>query len=205
MATQAESEPTAGSHAYYVYALIDPRDSRPFYIGKGVGARKDHHAREKGEGAKHKRIRELESAGLQYHSMALVSGLNEADAYRVEWQLIAAFGLEANGGLLTNRVQPTGFRRSKAGGVKVRPGAEERVQMALTLIKDEIAAMADLNPQGITNADVANRLGLQSSHKGGQINHLSYSLLGLLMLEERIIKSDDEPRFWSPRNFVRQR
>jgi hypothetical protein len=99
--------------------------------------------------------------------MELVSGLSEEDAYRVELQLIAAFGLEASGGLLTNEVQPTKVRRSKVAGVRTQPGAEERVQMALKIIKDEIVAMADLNRQGITNADVANRLGLQSSFKGG--------------------------------------
>jgi hypothetical protein len=168
----ADPEATAGSHAYYVYALLDPRQSqpRPFYIGKGVGARRTQHAIQKQKGeesAKRRRISEIKSAGFDVPDMELVSGLSEEDAYRVELQLIAAFGLEASGGLLTNEVQPTKVRRSKVAGVRTQPGAEERVQMALKIIKDEIVAMADLNRQGITNADVANRLGLQSSFKGG--------------------------------------
>lgn len=203
----ADSDVATGSHVYYVYALIDPRESpmRPFYIGKGVGARKNHHGREDGESGKLKRIREIRSEGLDYHAMELVSGLSEDDAYVVEGLLIAAFGQESNGGVLTNEVQPAPIRRRRVSGAQSRPGAEARVQMALNIIKEEIVAMADLNPKGITNADVANKLGLQSSHNGGQINYLSHSLLGLLMLEERIIKSDTEPRFWSPRNFVKFR
>ena len=194
-----------GSRVYYVYALLDPRETpmRPFYIGKGVGARKNHHGREDGESAKLARIREIRSEGLDYHAMELVSGLSEDDAYVVEGLLIAAFGRESDGGVLTNEVQPAPIRRRTVSGARARPGAEERVQVALNIIKDEIVAMAEINPNGITNADVANKLGLQSSHNGAQINQLSYGLLGLLMIEERIIKSDQQPRFWSPRNFAK--
>jgi hypothetical protein len=203
----ADFDPTARSRVWYVYALLDPRPSPAvaFYIGKGVGARKTQHVLEEGDSAKNRRIREIEGENRTVETMELVSGLSEEDALRVEMQLIAAFGTEADGGVLTNVVKPTTVRHSKVDRVKSRPRAEARVQMALSLIKEEIVAMADLNPQGITNSDVANRLGLQSSHNGKQINYLSHSLLGLLMLEQRIIKSDNEARYWSPRNFVRRR
>ena len=67
--------------------------------------------------------------------------------------------------------------------------------------------MAEINPRGITNADVANKLGLQSSHDGKQINFLSHSLLGLLMMEQRIMKSGTRAnaRYWSPQNYVDDR
>lgn len=195
--------------AYYVYALLDPRTNpmRPFYIGKGVGARKNHHTKKDGEAAKNKRIAAIEKANRQVQKMDLVSNLNEDDAYVIEGLLIAAFGLETNGGVLTNKVQPAPVRRSKVAGANIRPGAAERVQTALNLIKDEIVAMADVNPLGITNADVANKLGLQSSHDGKQINQLSYGLLGLLMTEQRVIKSGtrNNSRYWSPRNFVKSK
>lgn len=202
-----DSREAHGSNAYYVYALLDPREDppRPFYIGKGVGARRDHHGRQDGESANLNRIREIESEGLNHVSMELVSNLTEDDAYLIEATLIAALGLESHGGSLTNAIQPSVVRRRRTGGAKVRPGAEERVKFALSIIKDEVVAMANLNPQGITNADVANKLGLQSSYNGGQINYLSHSLLGLLMLEERLIRSEQEPRYWSPRNYVRRR
>ena len=37
---------TIESLAYYVYALIDPRDNRIFYIGKGKGNRIFQHAKD---------------------------------------------------------------------------------------------------------------------------------------------------------------
>jgi len=33
-------------HMFYVYALIDPRNNKPFYVGKGKGERWKHHFRE---------------------------------------------------------------------------------------------------------------------------------------------------------------
>lgn len=202
---EAESD---GSHGYYVYALFDPREAnpRPFYIGKGVGNRMHDHGREEGESAKLRRLREIKSAGYEYFAQPLVTGLSEKDAYRVELELIAAFGLEANGGVLTNEVQPATVKRTRNNGVKARPGAEERVQMALKIIKDDIVAMAELSPQGITNADVTNKLGLQSTHNGQHRNFLSHSILGVLMLEDRIIKvgAGSHARYFSPRNFTRR-
>ena len=207
---KSDSGAVSSSGAYYVYARLDPRENpmRHFYLGKGVGGRKDHHTKNDGETAKNKRIDEIEAAGYRYKSMELVSNLSEDDAYIIEALLIAAFGIEGNGtGVLTNKVQPAPVRRSKVVGANIRPGAAERVQAALSLIKDEIVAMAEINPRGITNADVANKLGLQSSHDGKQINFLSHSLLGLLMMEQRIMKSGTRAnaRYWSPQNYVDDR
>jgi hypothetical protein len=195
------------SRAYYVYALFDPRKSppRPFYIGKGVGERMHDHGREEGESSKLRRIRAIKADDYEYFAQRLVTGLSETDAYRVEMELIASFGLESNGGMLTNEVQPAAVRSARKE-VKARPGAEERVQMALKMIKDEVVAMAELNPQGITNAQVTNKLGLQSTHDGQHRNYLSHSILGVLMLDDRIIKvgRGTDARYFSPRNYVRR-
>ena len=52
---------------YYVYCLVDPRDKKIFYIGKGVGNRVFNHAAdaldENNESLKLDTIREIHSAG----------------------------------------------------------------------------------------------------------------------------------------------
>jgi hypothetical protein len=54
----------------YVYILVDPRDSRPFYVGKGQGVRFLSHGRavpeelDETEGPKSRVIRALRTAGL---------------------------------------------------------------------------------------------------------------------------------------------
>ena len=40
------SQRSIESLAYYVYALVDPRDNRIFYIGKGKGNRIFQHAKD---------------------------------------------------------------------------------------------------------------------------------------------------------------
>lgn len=42
----AFSQQTIESLTYYVYALVDPRDNRIFYIGKGKGNRIFQHAKD---------------------------------------------------------------------------------------------------------------------------------------------------------------
>lgn len=53
---------------YYVYALVDARDKRIFYVGKGTGDRVYHHAEasldEMNESLKLSKIRDIHNAGL---------------------------------------------------------------------------------------------------------------------------------------------
>ena len=69
-----------------------------------------------------------------------------------------------------------------------KQGVVERAQIGLTLLKDAILELALANPKGVTNAQVARELGLQSESGGGQQDYLSYSALGLLMRDGRIQK-----------------
>jgi hypothetical protein len=52
--------------AWYVYALIDPRDGRLFYIGKGKDSRVFAHAADAIEGDTQTEKLELELLYLQY-------------------------------------------------------------------------------------------------------------------------------------------
>ncbi len=88
------SGPLSDSLAYYVYLLIDPRDGKVFYVGKGKGGRCfDHSAKDDGV-EKASKIAEIESAGLTPQVDIIRHGLeNEAEAFLVESAVIDALGL----------------------------------------------------------------------------------------------------------------
>lgn len=95
---------------WYVYALIDPRDSRLFYIGKGKGSRVFAHARQavegEGENEKLDLIREIIQSGNEVETVILRHAIpSENQAYLVESVLIdfcshlVARGIDLSSGL----------------------------------------------------------------------------------------------------------
>lgn len=91
---------------YYVYCLIDPRTSSPFYIGKGKSNRVFAHARDAleqpAETDKLDTIRGIIRQGLQVEYVIVRHGMNEETAFAVESALID-FGTHFDLGL-TNAV-----------------------------------------------------------------------------------------------------
>src|SRR4051794_23152299 len=84
---------------YYVYHLIDPRNYEVFYIGKGKGNRAHQHA----AGAinfagnnieKEMRIRTILRTGFQPIITRIADNLTESDAFRIERESIANFGID---------------------------------------------------------------------------------------------------------------
>ena len=80
-------------NGFYVYALIDPRNEKVFYIGKGTGNRVFSHEIESGkitksEKAKLHKIQEIEKDGFAVKRLIVNWGLSEEEAFASEATLI---------------------------------------------------------------------------------------------------------------------
>jgi hypothetical protein len=160
----------------------------PFYIGKGTGTRAYDHLVRPDETRKGIRIKGIHAAGHKVLVSTMVDALTEGQAMKLEAELIAAFGTEETGGILTNAVVPSGLGKKSRPSLVVPHGAREKAQLGLGLLKQAVLEFAKSNPKGITNSDTASLLGLRSDYGGGSKDYLSYSILGLLMREGKLAR-----------------
>lgn len=119
--------------------------------------------------------------------------MTEQQALKIEAELISACGIRSHGGLLTNKVRPNPENIKLRTKANIPDACYEKAQMALELLKSAVMELAKANPAGITNSDVAKYLGLQSDYGGGSKDYLSYSVIGLLMKEGRLQRTDNYP------------
>ena len=142
---------------FYVYALKDPRTkpARPFYIGKGTGNRAWEHLAKVDDSEKGKAIEAIHAAGMNVLHTVISGGLTEEQALKIEAELISAFGIRSQGGLLTNRVRPNPENISRKVKLNIPDGCYEKAQMGLELLKAAVLELAKANPDGIKNSDAA--------------------------------------------------
>lgn len=93
---------------YYVYSLIDPRNRKVFYIGRGTGNRIFEHEREsqgspESEKLKLKTIAEIQATGLEVEKVIIKCNLTESEVFASEAALINIFNYVENS-RLTNIV-----------------------------------------------------------------------------------------------------
>jgi hypothetical protein len=87
------SQSTIEKLKYYVYLLIDPRNNRVFYVGKGHGNRINQHLlvaldNSVEETKKIKKIRKIKRAGRKVKLVILRHKLTEAEAFEIESSVI---------------------------------------------------------------------------------------------------------------------
>ena len=77
---------------FYVYALIDPRDNKPFYVGKGKDNRVFEHVddaiKDQKKSYKLEKIREIRKSGGKTKHIIIRHGLTEDDSFLVESSII---------------------------------------------------------------------------------------------------------------------
>ena len=176
-------------HSFYIYALKDGRKNpaQIFYIGKGTGNRKEDHLLNIDNTNKGIFIKEILSTGGKVITSVLVENLTELQALTLEAELISAFGTEKNGGILKNSVTPRNFASAKLA-LNLPIGTYELAATGIGFIKKAMLEFLKANPGGIKNAEFARYLNLHSDNAGKQKDYLTYSILGILMRENKIKK-----------------
>lgn len=84
----------------YVYIYSDPRNGKPFYVGKGRGNRIFSHLKKSGETEKFEKIEKIQKTGREPKIEILRYGLSDSEAKLLEASTIDLLGID-NGRTLT--------------------------------------------------------------------------------------------------------
>lgn len=151
------SQSTIEKIGYYVYLLIDPRNNKVFYVGKGKGNRINQHLlwalNDKiEETEKIKKIREIRNYNLEVEHVVLRHELTEKEAFEVESAVIDL--LEKDN--LTNLIKWHNSEDKglmKLADIKIKYEAEDAIiQENLILININNLYHRDMNVKEIYDA-----------------------------------------------------
>ena len=95
---------------FYVYELIDPRDHKVFYVGKGTGDRAYQHQKfQDGNKNPHKdrKIKKIIAIGKEIIVNIVKENLNEDQAYRLESKIIKKIGIDNLTNICEDRIPPS--------------------------------------------------------------------------------------------------
>jgi uncharacterized protein len=92
------SQSTIEKLGYYVYLLVDPKNEKIFYVGKGKGNRINQHLfgeyHENSSREKDLIIKKIQKSGKQVKQIILRHGLTESESLEVESSIIDLLGKE---------------------------------------------------------------------------------------------------------------
>lgn len=151
------SQSTIEKLGYYVYLLIDPRNNKIFYVGKGKGNRINQHLLgtlndKTHETEKIKKIREIQNSGLEVKHIVLRHELTEKEAFEVESAVIDVLGKDN----LTNLVKGHNSEDKglmKLEDIKIKYEAEDAViEEPVILININNLYQKDMNENEIYDA-----------------------------------------------------
>jgi hypothetical protein len=68
---------------------------------------------------------------------------------------------------------------------------KEQAQQGLVFLKEAILGILAQNPKGLRNSEIAEILDIHTDYDGRQKDYLSWSLLGLLKKERKVVRKGD--------------
>ena len=66
--------------------------------------------------------------------------------------------------------------------------SKQKAETGLQLMQDAVVELLSAHREGLTNAQIANELGLQSDYEGHHQGYLSWAVMGLLLNANKVEK-----------------